>query len=132
MAELNFPEATEEQIKEGKGIGILSYIWWLCIVPLVSNKDNPFITYHARQGLFLAILQTILMIISGVLSSIAWGRYGYGGFHVCLGIFSWIFWLAVVASGILSILGIVNVSQGKFWKIPVLGDWAASLFKSKA
>lgn len=120
-----FPEATQEQINDGKGIGILSYFWWLVIVPLLAKKDNPFTMYHARQGLALAILQTIIFILR-----IVFGRFAtWYGIGVLFGIFSIVFWLLFVLLWIFAIIGIIKCAQGKFWKLPLVGDLAESLFK---
>ena len=62
MAELNFPEATEEQIKEGKSLAWLSYFGILFLIPLLVYKDNPFSKYHARQGMVLFFAEVVLGI----------------------------------------------------------------------
>jgi uncharacterized membrane protein len=35
-------------------------------------------------------------------------------------------WVFIV---IMAIMGIVNSLNGKYWKMPILGNWAASWFK---
>lgn len=89
---------------------ILSYLWVLCLIPFLMKKDNKFVTFHARQGLMLFIVEVGIGII-GIIPAI-------GPFISTIGI---------LICGIVSIIGIIQVLTGKEWKIPVLGDWAENI-----
>ena len=146
MAEPKFPEATEEQIKEGKSLAWLAYIGvaalfipfvgWIAgllfLVPMLVHKDNPFSRYHARQGMVLFFAEIALGIVIGILWAIVAGiTYATAawGAGVCLALF----WVLVVIIGlaleVLAIIGIVQAASGKFWKMPVIGHIAESWFK---
>lgn len=131
MAEPKFPEATEEQIKDGKSIAWLAYLGILFLIPLLAHKDNPFSKYHARQGMVLFFVEIILGILWGILAAIAAAIAvaTYGGGAVCV-FLVWIvmvlLWLGVM---VLAIIGIIQSVSGKFWKMPIFGGIAESWFK---
>ena len=41
----------------------LSYLWLLSVVMLVVKKDDPFVLFHAKQGLVLFIASIVLWFI---------------------------------------------------------------------
>ncbi|MBI5144164.1 MAG: zinc ribbon domain-containing protein, partial [Candidatus Omnitrophica bacterium] len=45
----------DKEVLEGKPFAILSYLWILCLVPLILKKENRFAMFHAKQGLVLFI-----------------------------------------------------------------------------
>ncbi|MBD3285441.1 hypothetical protein GF359_03360, partial [candidate division WOR-3 bacterium] len=99
---VEYPQATDEQIKEGKGLAWLSYFNWLFIIPLLVHKDNPFSRWHAVQGLTLFIAEVIwiiLMIIVGPIIAAMGGPLTTGG-AICGTI-----WLIVGIIAIVIILG---------------------------
>jgi len=132
MAELNFPEATEEQIKEGKSLAWLSYLWILFLIPLFAHKDNPFSKYHARQGMVLFFAEVAVGILWAILGAITLaitlGTHGGAGF--CTIIISWIIMpILYVLLGILAIIGIIQSASGKFWRMPLFGPLGEKWFK---
>lgn len=103
-------EEKKMEFDEDKGLAVLSYLWILCLVPLLLKRQNEFVRHHSRQGLVLFIFEIILMVVA-VVPLLGW----------LLAFFGWI--LAVV----LSLSGIVNVLAGKMWRMPVLGKYADKL-----
>lgn len=87
-------------------IAILSYLGILVLIPLLVEKEDEFVQFHAKQGLVLLVGEaaTSLLALLPV----------FGFFFQ----FLWIVWIA------LSVLGIVNVVNGKKKKIPVVGQFA--------
>lgn len=131
MAEPKFPEATEEQIKEGKSLAWLAYLWILFLIPLLAHKDNPFSKYHARQGMVLFFLEIILGIIWGILAAIA-GAIAiatYGGGAICLVLVHIVMSILWILVAVAAIIGIVQAVTGKFWRMPLIGNIAESWFK---
>lgn len=49
------PADTDAQ--QNKAMGILAYLSWLVLVPLLAAKNSPFARFHANQGLALAIVE---------------------------------------------------------------------------
>lgn len=100
-------EKDERQfIEEGKSAAILGYIPFLCFVPLVKMKDNPFAVRHGKQGLILFIIEILAVLF--LLPKI-----------------SDFFWSAVIILCVIfALLGIFNALQGKPYKVPYVGDLA--------
>jgi fumarate reductase subunit D len=86
---------------------ILSYLWILCLVPVLMKKENKFVRFHARQGLMLFIVEVGV----GIVSIIPF----LGGIIYIIG---------MIVCGLLSLAGIVNVLMGKEWKMPIISEWA--------
>ena len=99
-------EDEQKKIDEGKAAAILGYIPFMCFVPLIKMKDNPFAVKHGKQGLILFITEILAVLF--LLPKI-----------------SDFFWSAVIIlCVILALVGILNAVQGKSFKIPYIGDWA--------
>jgi len=95
---------------DDKGIALLSYLFLLCLVPLLTKKDSPFVQFHARQGLVLVVAWFVNWII-GIVPVIGW-VVAFLGNLLLLG---------------LSIMGIVNVVQGKKVELPFIGKYAKKI-----
>jgi fumarate reductase subunit D len=96
----------QKMIEECKAAAILGYIPFMCFVPLIKMKDNPFAVKHGKQGLLLFITEILAVLF--LLPKI-----------------SDFFWSAVIIlCVILALGGILNAIQGKAFKIPYIGDWA--------
>ena len=93
--------------EKNTGMSILSYLGILVIVPLLVAKDDPYVKFHAKQGLVLLILFIICSIL-GIIPMIGW----------ILGALGWIFAI------ILMIIGIMNAASGKEVELPVIGQFA--------
>jgi len=113
-------KAAAKPAPEPKGItvmqllmGIISYLWILCIIPLLVMRKDAFVHFHARQGLVL-FLSSIAVFVLSVLSAIA----------PIIGILSFLLLLVLFVFGV---AGIVIVILGRQWKMPLLGEWAAKL-----
>ena len=102
-------EAKKKMIEEGNAAAMLGYIPFMCFVPLVKMKDNPFALKHGKQGLILFIIEIIAVIF--LLPKI-----------------SDILWTAVIVLCLAAaVAGIFFALQGQEWKIPFIGDWAEKL-----
>ncbi|MDR2019028.1 MAG: DUF4870 domain-containing protein [Syntrophobacterales bacterium] len=104
-------------VDEGKLWCILAYLGILCFIPLLTQKQNRFIIFHAKQGLVLFITWMIAWILKIFVSFIPY-----------IGpIMSVVLSLVVLGCFVIGIIGIVQAIQGKEWKIPILGDFAEKL-----
>ncbi len=104
----------EKDIKEGKPVAWMSYVSVLFLVPLLSQKENPYCKFHVKQGIVLFIVSFIWAAASGVL---AWLPV-VGMLTIQIG------WLLLL---VLSIIGIVNALSGKTEKLPLIGQYAEKL-----
>lgn len=117
------PSSVEQKMDEGKIMGILSYLSILCLIPLLTKKNDDFVYFHAKQGLALfgseVVVYVIFRLIMGVLVSsiMSWGM---------LSILSLISNLVNLGFLALSIIGIINVVQNKKKELPFIGKLANS------
>lgn len=102
------PETKAENLN---AMALISYIGILAIVPFLAKEEDQFVKFHARQGLTLFIGEAITWFIAVAIP--------FAGFIAAnlLGIV-WV---------VLSIIGIINVVNGKKEKLPVIGDLADKL-----
>src|SRR5215469_12941779 len=49
---------------------VLSYLWLLALVPLLVEKDDPEVRWHAKHGIVLMVAEIILWIVVSILSMI--------------------------------------------------------------
>jgi len=100
------------QITSGLGPKILacmSYLGILALVPLILNRDDDYIRFHARQGVVIwmwEVLAIYALVIPG-------GRIFFSvSSFLCF---------------TLSVIGLMSVLLGRAWKLPMIGDWAESI-----
>ncbi len=91
-------------------MAIMSYLGVLSLVPLVVNKKDPYVYFHARQGVILWMWE-VLAIYTLLLPTVG----------------KMFFKFSSVACLVLSVVGIISVLLGRAWKFPLVGDWAAKL-----
>ncbi len=121
----------KKEIESGKGMAILSYI--IAPIPYFAEKNNKYVKYHAIQGMNLLIIAIAYSAIYWLLSSVIKVKgscgYGYWGeWAEALGatckVTPW--WVTVPLSivgigvGLLFILGIINVCNGKAKELPIV------------
>jgi len=98
---------TSKKEEDNKIITILSYLWVLCLIPLLTKKSDEFVFFHAKQGLVLFIVEIVTTFVAYI------------------PLLGWI--IAPIASLIwlvLSIIGIINVLGGNKKELPILGKYA--------
>lgn len=91
-------------------MGVLSYLGPLVIVPYLTAKNDSFVKFHIKQGVFLLIVEVAVWIIAPIF---------------------WVLWpllqLVNLVTLILAIIGIVNVVRHKEQLLPLVGKYAASI-----
>lgn len=93
----------DPEVSDGKIYAVMSYWFFLCIIPFVLKKDNKFAIFHGKQGLVLFIglsagfLFSILPLIGVILYKFILFCY-----MLCL------------------LLGTIQALRGKCTKIPVI------------
>jgi uncharacterized membrane protein len=88
---------------------ILSYIPFLCLIPLLQMRDSEHARFHSKQGLLLFLIEllAVVFLIPGI-SSMIWKA------------------VIIVALGA-SLAGIIFGIQGRKYKLPVIGDIAQKM-----
>lgn len=102
----NFKKLMEEEKKEkNTGMAIVAYI--IFFVPLLTDaKNDPFVKYHVKQGMVLAISGVVLSMVS---------------------VFIWFLGILGIGLFVLWIIGIMNASSGKKVPLPVIGQFAEKI-----
>lgn len=112
----NTPDTTAEfdpaDIEKNKVISIFAYLSWLVIIPLIAGKDSKFARFHCNQGIVLAIAEIVCSVAIGILKDVP-----FVGF-----IFSIVGSLVSLACLVFTILGIINVVNGKAKELPLIGN----------
>ena len=91
---------------------VLSYLWLLALIPLLVEKEDKEVQWHAKHGLVLFAIEFALCIVFGVLTSVP-----------LLGCIVGIVWM-VVGLGILvlHVLCIMKAINGQRFLIPGVSD----------
>ncbi len=98
---------------------VLSYLWLLALVPLLVEKDDKEVQWHAKHGLVLVVAEIVfwiaVSIVQVALGSILGCIVGFLGLFV---------WVAIV---ILHILAMVKGVNGGRLIIPGVSQYADKL-----
>ncbi|MBT4350006.1 hypothetical protein HOD19_04525 [bacterium] len=100
MSEMS--EELKKDIETNKTMAAISYVWILCLVPLLLNRKSKFAQFHAKQGLLLFVIEII------------------GWLVFWIPIVGWVLLIIVIA---LALLGIKNAMEGKYWTMPFIGKY---------
>ena len=118
----------KKDIESNKGISVLAYLGFLFLIPYFAAQKSDFARFHAKQGLVLFVLEFVVNAIMSILKAILGVTYNiYGVFawvkipSVILTIIHSLFGLAALA---LTIVGIINVVQGRAKELPLIGKFA--------
>jgi len=103
-------QSTGNLTSSQRAFSVMSYIFALCVVPYIVCSDDKFVMYHARQGVYLFIIELIATFI-GVIPLV-------GGIAELL-----ILAYAVYAA----IDGIKNASNGRMCPLKGVGEKIESL-----
>lgn len=110
----NFSEEFDARdIVENKVFCILSYLGILFIVGLIAQPNSKVVKFHANQGLVLFIAETVLGIAGGMMGVIPF----IGAVMTAI--------IGMAASAVVLaafIYQLINISDGKVKKLPVIGD----------
>jgi uncharacterized membrane protein len=109
-----------EIVSENRSIMIvLSYLGLLALIPLLVEKDDKEVQWHAKHGLVLAVVEVAVMIglvvIGGILGTVS------GGLGCIFGMLWPVFMLVIL---IFHILAIVKGLNGQRLLIPGISEYA--------
>lgn len=90
-------KTNDSDVEANKGLAVLSYVWILCLIPLLLKRDSKYAQFHAKQGLILFIA-----------SLASWFPF-----------FGQILGLIIL---VISIIAILKVLEGGWWEIPYIYD----------
>ena len=98
---------------------VLSYLGILALIPLLVEKEDREVQWHAKHGLVLFVAEIAVAILLGIVGVIT-SRIGFGvGCGSCM--VETIFWLAILVVHVLCIVKGVN---GERFIIPGISQYA--------
>ena len=92
-------EKDQKDINRNRHIAAASYIWVLCLIPLLFKRESKFAQFHAKQGLLLFIIEI------------------FGFILFLIPIIGQILFFMVI---LYSIIGFKKALDGKYWSMPLL------------
>ncbi len=102
---INNKREIESVNDEGKLLAALSYIPFLCFIPLFKTNIGRFANKHLKQGLILLIVEIVALFF-------------------LIEVFSKIFWTAVLIFCLaIACIGILTAFSGKEFKLPMIGNF---------
>jgi uncharacterized membrane protein len=113
--EKDIPDLGREGAEDGRPTeerrmaAVMAYLPFLCFVPLIKMRDDPYACFHARQGIVLFFMEIIALVF-------------------LIPYLSQFFWRVVLIACIgAAVAGIIFSLQGKMYKLPIIGDLADRL-----
>lgn len=100
-------------------MNVLSYLWILCLIPLLTKKDDADIQWHAKNGTALLGAEIVVWILFFVLRRVLFSMLSCGMAAIECAV-----WLAFLA---IRIICIVKAAGGQRFRIPVLTDFAEKM-----
>lgn len=108
------PPATGSSESDNRGVMVvLSYLWILALIPLLVEKDDKEVQWHAKNGLVLTVAEFVLWLVFSVISSTGIG---------C--IFAIFLPLIFLGFTIIRIICIVKGLNGQRFIVPGLSQYA--------
>jgi uncharacterized membrane protein len=94
---------------------VLAYLWLLALVPLLVEKEDAEVQWHAKNGLVLTAAEVVMWICLTILSMIP-------ALGCVFAIMSLFIWVAVI---VLHVVAIVKGVNGGRLVVPVLSDYTS-------
>ena len=91
-------------------LAALSYLGFLCLIPLTLQYNDDYLHYHSRQGLVLWI----------------WGLVAIFALYIPIA-GAFFFSFSVVLIALYSLAGILSVVLQKVWRLPFISTLAETL-----
>lgn len=96
---------------------VLSYLWLLALIPLLVEKNDPEVQWHAKNGLVLTVAEVVAWIAVAIIGMLtAFIHLGCTGCFLNLAVF--------IAFLVARIMGIVKGVGGERFIIPGLSQYA--------
>ncbi len=98
---------------------VLSYLWLLALVPLLVEKDDKEVQWHAKHGIVLMLAEIVFWIAITIV------QMALGTILGCVvGLLSFLVWLGIV---VLHIIAIVKGVNGSRLIVPGVSQYADKL-----
>lgn len=98
---------------------VLSYLWILALIPLLTKKEDSEVQWHAKNGLGILIGEIAIWIVLFVLGMVMPDIATCG-----MGVINCVIWIAFL---VVRVICIVQGVGGKRFSVPVLTDLGQKL-----
>ena len=99
---------------------VLSYLGILALIPLLVEKDDEEVQWHAKHGLVLTVAWVVLFIGLTILGVVL-GSVTAGLGSCLIGVIQLLLILAII---VVHVMGIVKGINGERFKLPMISDYA--------
>jgi uncharacterized membrane protein len=99
---------------------VLSYLWILAIVPLLVEKEDKEVQWHAKHGIVLLVAEIVLWIAVGIVSTMISMMSMTLGCVVSL--LTMALWLGII---VVHVMAIVKGVNGQRFLIPGISEYAS-------
>ena len=98
---------------------VLAYLWPLALVPLLVDKGDPEVQWHAKHGIVLMVAELVLLLaFTMVTSVVSLATFGLG---CVLFVFVMFLWIAILA---VHVIAIVKGLNGGRLVVPRISEYA--------
>jgi len=98
---------------------VLAYLWPLAIVPLLIDKEDSEVQWHAKHGLVLMGAELLLFLLFTILTTlVSLATFGAGCVVSLFGVFIW------VAVAALHVTAIIKGVNGTRLIVPKVSEYA--------
>jgi uncharacterized membrane protein len=113
---------TSGGVSPNRGIMIvLSYLWLLALVPLLAEKEDKEVQWHAKHGLVLFVAEIILYVALWFVQIALMATHILALLGCLIGVLHIVIWLGIL---VLHIICIVKGTQGQRFLIPGISQYA--------
>ena len=106
-----------EDIERGRLVGAVAYLPGLCFLGLLGAPENPFVGFHARQGLLLLLLEIVIWVFLAIYDA-SIGRIPLLGPLIGY-LIKFVLWCGVLLA---TVFGVAKAAGGEVARLPYLGD----------
>ncbi len=96
----------DPDIEANKTFAAMSYLWILCLVPLLLRRSSKFAQFHAKQGLVLFLAELLVGMVMWI------PLIGQILLFACI---------------LVAALGFLKAMGGEWWKIPFIYQWSEKI-----
>ena len=101
---------------------VLSYLWLLALVPLLTEKQDKEVQWHAKHGIVLMVAELVLWIVLFILQVVIGHIPVLGCLVVIVSVLlSFVLWLGVL---VIHIVCIVKGVNGQRFVLPYISEYA--------
>ena len=106
-----------EDVERGRLLGAIAYLPGLCFIGLLGAPENPFVGFHARQGLLLLLFEIFIWMFLAIYDA-SIGRIPFLGPLVGY-VIKFVLWCGILLA---TVFGVTKAASGEVARLPYLGE----------